>query len=84
MSQRLKNVAKLLSKTPNSPHLRGSFCKTRKEYKKLLKCKRKEWTNSMIAKLEMAETNNPKECWKIVNEIREKMRQVQFSIPLPL
>ena len=34
--------------------------------------KRREWTNTMIAKLEDIETKDPKEYWKIVNEIREK------------
>ena len=61
MSRKLKNVAKLLSKSPSNPHIRGSFCKTRKEYKKLIKMKKKEWTSTMIAKLEEIETKDPKE-----------------------
>ena len=73
MSMRLKNVAKLYVNSPSNPHIRGSFCKTRKEYKKLIKQKKREWTsNTMISKLETAETNNPKEYWEIINELREK------------
>ena len=72
MSKRLKNCAKLLTNSPTSPHLRGSFCKTRKEYKRLIKQKKREWRISMISKLENMERDNPKEYWKIVNELREK------------
>ena len=41
LSKRLKLTTKLLAASPNNPHLRGSFCKTRKEYKRLLKLKKK-------------------------------------------
>ena len=61
VSKRLKNCAKLLAASPNVPHLRGSFCKTRKEYKKLLKLKKREWKNDMISRLENLEHDNPKE-----------------------
>ena len=45
VSQRLKMTAKLLAKSPKCPHLRGSFCKTSKEYRKLLKWKKKNGKN---------------------------------------
>ena len=80
MSKKLKNVAKLFSKSPSNPHIRGSFCKTKKEYKKLIKMKKREWTNNMIAKLEDIETKDPKEYWKIVNELREnKKSETSFN-----
>jgi hypothetical protein len=72
VSKRLKLVAKLLANSPRDPHLRGSFEKTRKEYKRLLKLKKQEWRNSLIKKLESMETNDPKEYWKMVNELRAK------------
>lgn len=72
MSQRLKNVTKLFVKSPTNPNLRGSYCKTRKEYRKLLKMKKQEWKKEMISKLETLEKEKPKEYWKIVNELREK------------
>ena len=75
MSKRLKNVAKLYAKSPTNPHLRGSLCKTRKEYKKLLKLKKTEWRKEMISKLEKLEKEKPKEYWKIINELREKKQK---------
>ena len=61
-------------------NIRGSFCKTRKEYKKLIKLKKREWTNNLIAKLEDIEAKDPKEYWKIVNELREnKKSETSFN-----
>ena len=80
MSKRLKTVTKLFSNSPTNPHLRGSYCKTRKDYKKLLKLKKQEWKNSMISKLETMEQERPREYWKIVNELREKQhRETSFN-----
>ena len=74
MSRRLKTVTKLFTKSPTNPHLRGSYCKTRKDYKKLLKLKKQEWRNEMISRLETMEKERPKEYWKIINELKEKKR----------
>ena len=52
LANKLKNIAKLVSNSPKNPHLRGSLCKTRKEYRKLLKLKRKEWKTQMVHQLE--------------------------------
>ena len=72
VGKRLKLVAKSLVNTPNNPYLRGSFVKTRKDYKRLLKKKKIEWRDSMIRKIESLEEKDPKEYWKLVNELRGK------------
>ncbi len=72
MSKRLKLVSKLCAKSPKDPFLRGSLKKTCKEYKKLIKLKKKEWTNSMIRSLESLESKDPKKYWDLINEIRHK------------
>ena len=72
LSKKLQLDAKLLAKFPKDPYIRGSFCKTRKEYKKLLNLKKKEWRSEMVQTLEELETKDPKEYWKLVNELREK------------
>ena len=72
MSKKMKLVAKLCAESPSNPYLRGSLCKTRKEYKKLLKMKKKEWKNQMIQELEKIEGSNPQKYWKLVNDLREK------------
>ena len=80
MNRKLRDVTKLYIKSPTVPHLRNSYCKTRKEYKKLLKFKKQEWRSEMISKLESLEKQHPKEYWKIVNEIRgRKQRETSFN-----
>ena len=80
MNRKLRDVTKLYIKSPTVPHLRNSYCKTRKEYKKLLKFKKQEWRSEMISKLESLEKQHPKEYWKIVNEIRgKKQRETSFN-----
>ena len=58
----------------NNPYLRGSFITTKNVYKKLLKVKKNEWKNSMIQKLASLEDKDPKEYWKLVNQLREKKK----------
>ena len=72
LSRKLKETTKLLAKSPKNPHFRSNFCKTRKEYNKLLKQKKNEWKKNMIRNLEKLEEKDPKEYWKMVNELREK------------
>ena len=48
---KLNNLAKLLERYPNDPYVRGKLITTRKEYRKLIKRKIKEWQNLLIEKL---------------------------------
>ncbi len=70
MSKNLKLTAYLLSKSPNDPFLRGRLIKNRKEYKKLLKLKKREHHNGLIKKLESLESKNPKEYWNLLKQLR--------------
>ena len=44
---------------------------TRKEYRKLIKRKNREWQNLLIGKLQEFESNNPKEYWKLIKSLGE-------------
>ena len=72
LAKQLKLTAKLLSATPDSPFLRGSLFKKRKEYRKLIKLKKKEWKQNMIKKLEEIEEKDPKEYWQLISNLRGK------------
>ena len=43
----------------------------KKQYKKLLKFKKIEWTNEIYSELEKCESENPKRYWDIIKDIRE-------------
>ena len=71
LSKHLKLTGYLLSKSPNDPYLRGSLIKIRKEYKKLLKLKKREHQIHLIGKLEAIEKNKPKEYWNLLKKLRD-------------
>ena len=71
MKTKLNNLAKLLERYPNDPYVRGKLITTRKEYRKLIKRKNKEWQNLLIEKLQEFESSNPKEYWKLIKSLRE-------------
>ena len=80
LSRNLKKTTELLSKTPNNPHLRGNFCRMRKEFKKFLKKRKKEWKQSIVKDLERMEESDPQEYWKLVNMLKEtKNRDAHFD-----
>ena len=81
VSKQFKLVAKLFAASPKNPYLRGSYIKTRKEYKKLLKYKKIEYQNQIIKKLENMEDKNPQEYWKLIKELREKKYNKTISDP---
>ena len=82
MSKRLKLVAKLVSRSPENPHLRGSLVKTRKDYKKLIKQKKIKWRNDILNKLENMKTQNSKEYWDIINDLKETKKETKISDPV--
>ena len=71
MKTKLNNLAKLLERYPNDPYVRGKLITTRKEYRKLIKRKNKEWQNLLIEKLQEFESSNPKKYWKLIKSLRE-------------
>ena len=70
MKTKLNNLAKLLERYPNDPYVRGKLIATRKEYRKLIKRKNKEWQNLLIEKLQEFESSNPKKYWKLIKSLK--------------
>ena len=54
---------------------------TRKEYKKLIKLKKKQWKDTMIKRLEAIEEENPAEYWKLIKEVRERKTDHKITNP---
>ena len=50
-----------MSKYPKNPFIRGAFHKSNKEFTKLRKLKKREYTPNILDKLDNLQTNNPKE-----------------------
>ena len=66
----LNTKANLMFKQPFDVSLRNSYFKHYREYRKLLKFKRKNYTKSIFSKLDDLETNDPKTYWNLVNSLK--------------
>ena len=68
LKKRLNNLAKLLLKSPKDPVIRGTFIKTKMEYKRCIKQQKKLYEIDNIAKLENL-SNQPKKFWEYVKKM---------------
>jgi len=68
----LKQIGSKLHKSPFNNKLREDFFRQKKQYKKLLKYKRKTYKQDCINKLENMFTSNPKEYWKTLNDLKNE------------
>ena len=85
LRRRVSYLSKLITKYPHDPHIRGSFFKTKKTYKSLLKRKRKEYKWSLIHQLENMSEANPALYWKILEDLRNnESKETDNSSPIPL
>ena len=64
--------AKSLCKNPYDNSFRNSYFKHYREYKKLVKYKKKHYTKSILGKLDELECNDPKSYWNLVNSLKNE------------
>ena len=71
----LSAVAILFSKTrdyirryPKDPVVRGRYNKLKKQYKTLIRTKKRMFRESILMKIQNLESRDPKEFWKLVKE----------------
>ena len=67
----MKNAATNLARYPNDPVVRGSYHRTKKEYKKLVKRTAQKFKEQLLDKINSLESNNPKDFWSMVNSMKE-------------
>ena len=74
MRQELIQAGQVFSRFPKDPYLRGRYFKLYRLYNKNRKHKRKQYKNSLLSKLDNLRVDNPKEYWKLINEIQGKRK----------
>ena len=79
MRQNLISYGKIYSKYPKDPRIRGSYYKKYRLYNKCRKIKYKQFMNSMLDKLDNLPVDNPKQYWKLINDIRDVQRDDSTS-----
>ncbi|CAG2215844.1 unnamed protein product [Mytilus edulis] len=72
MKKHVNDKAVLMSKFPKDPILRGSFFKLNKQFAKLRRKKKREFRGNILDRLSNLESENPKDYWNLVNELRHE------------
>ena len=75
MKRLVDEKAKLMSKFPKDPIVRGSFFNHNKKYAKLRGKKRREFKQKILDRIENLEADNPKEYWSLVNQLSTLINQ---------
>jgi hypothetical protein len=76
----LLQYAKILTKYPKDPLVRGHFFKLRKNYAKLRKFKFKEFKSSMLKKIDELHENNPKMYWELIKKLSNQSTDDKGSL----
>jgi hypothetical protein len=84
MRRRVAQLSKLIVKYPRDPIVRGNFYKTKKQYKNLVKRKRKEHKNMLLQQLEIMSEQNPSTYWKILDDLRNEEKDELKQSPISL
>lgn len=70
MRKEVTSKAKLLSRFPNDPNIRGSYYKLLKKYNKTRKYKQRAYKQDIVNKLDNMRTEKPSEFWKVLNLLK--------------
>ena len=70
-----------LGKNPFNPYIRKAFIQCRKQYRKLLKLKEKEYFRKLKVGLKNLEHNNPKQFWSIIKSL-QKDNNIVYRNPI--
>ena len=77
----MNRLTSRLSKNPFNPYIRKAFIQCRKQYRKLLKLKEKEYFRKLKAGLKNLEHNNPKQFWSIIKSL-QKDNNIVYKNPV--
>ena len=73
LKREVLRFGKLTSKFPSDPIVRGTFFfAVKKAFKTLVKTKKRSFKEFLLQKIASFESDNPKDFWEMVNELRKK------------
>ena len=67
-----ESAAKNLSRYPKDPVVRCKYIKCKKQYKTLVKEKKRAFRENILKKIQQLDDKNSKEFWNLVKELRSK------------
>ena len=70
LNRKMKSLASLSQKNPGNNEIRRNLNMIKKQYKKMLKEKKKKWNGDIIEKLQNLESEDPRQYWNLINDLR--------------
>lgn len=70
MKREFQGMSKLLVKHPRDPYVRARFFQLKKEYKKIIKLKRRSYKEALLNELNQNEKKDPAKFWKTITELK--------------
>ncbi|CAG2257864.1 unnamed protein product [Mytilus edulis] len=75
MRKNVISLGKIYSRYPKDPVIKGRYYKHFRIYNKCRKVKYKQFINSMLQKLDTLRVENPKQYWKLINDIQDSKKE---------
>ena len=72
LRQMANTRGKLLKQYPTDPHIRGSYYKLLKEYKRAVRYHKRQYKQEMINKLDELRSNSPREYWRLLARLKNE------------
>ena len=79
MRNNLISYSKTYSKYPNDPSVKGHYYKLLRIYSKTRKLKFRQYKQSLLDQIEKLHTENPKQYWQLIDELRGKEKNDNTS-----
>ncbi len=79
LNRKMKSLAKLNQRNPGNNEIRRNLNMFKKQYKKMLKEKKRKWNDKIMSKLQNLESEDPKQYWNLINELRNTQKNNNIS-----
>ena len=82
LKNKVLGLGKLVQKYQSDPIIYGNFISAKKDYKRLIKKKERNYKNTILQSLTNLHSSNPKEYWNLVKLIRKSKHEHACSVEL--
>lgn len=82
LKRELNNISKKLQKFPDDYHLKSTYHRFRKEYKKMLKDTKHNYFKSIVNTLDTLQEKDPKMFWKTLDNLRQDVKNQENPISI--
>ena len=70
LKREVRGMGKLLVKYPRDPYVRTRYFQLKKEYKRVIRYKRRIYKEALLSKMSEVEKSNPSQFWNTISELK--------------